>query len=650
VTKITPNHLIQQSNRLDRRAGLLALATRSEQLRLVWLGGMVFVHMACTQGTITGNPSPPDSCPLGSDCKPTVYPPDNTGTGIDVGNLLPQPLCGNGIREFQAGERCDDGVNDGSYGTCAPDCTFASYCGDGVTNPEEECDDAEGNSDRVQGACSRNCRYSICGDGLVQGKEQCDDGNGQDNDGCSSRCMNEQTTCNGTGTPDCAGTCNGAAIIDCAGTCNGAAVIDCAGTCNGSATIDCAGSCNGTAVIDCAETCNGAAIIDCAGTCNGPATPDCAGSCNGTAVEDQCGFCDRDSTNDCIQDCEGTWGGGVVEDGCGICGGPNLDTDNDGTLDCVDECLDNSDKVLAGHCGCEVVETSQTLTYTVTESSQPTDILFLVDTSGSMNDDRKNLADNFGSFIDTINQFNTDWRILVVENRVGAIDAAPKEESIGCSPIGYLDPTMPDYVTKFQEAVRDASRGTRSIRRASNEGEKLLYSADRALLATAPDGCNEGFLRPNALLHIIVVSDEKDQSEASWQTYVDRARDVKNNHDLVRYSAVVNPDEVNICMGRFSSESAGVGYVEAVNATGGTVIDICDPAWADHMTVLGQTSVNQNVVLEQGDPVQVTIEVWLNGNLVPAEDWTYDSATQMVILHGLNANDAIEIHYIGCHP
>ena len=30
------------------------------------------------------------------------------------------------------GEQCDNGVNDGSYGTCNTDCTFAGYCGDGI--------------------------------------------------------------------------------------------------------------------------------------------------------------------------------------------------------------------------------------------------------------------------------------------------------------------------------------------------------------------------------------------------------------------------------------------------------------------------------------------------------------------------------------
>jgi len=48
--------------------------------------------------------------------------------------------CGDG--KVQDGvEVCDDGVNDGAYGSCAADCSARSaHCGDGVLDPEEECD------------------------------------------------------------------------------------------------------------------------------------------------------------------------------------------------------------------------------------------------------------------------------------------------------------------------------------------------------------------------------------------------------------------------------------------------------------------------------------------------------------------------------
>jgi cysteine-rich repeat protein len=39
-------------------------------------------------------------------------------------------------------EQCDDGVLDGKYGGCAPQCVLAPHCGDGVVQTEagEQCD------------------------------------------------------------------------------------------------------------------------------------------------------------------------------------------------------------------------------------------------------------------------------------------------------------------------------------------------------------------------------------------------------------------------------------------------------------------------------------------------------------------------------
>jgi cysteine-rich repeat protein len=48
------------------------------------------------------------------------------------------PVCGDGV--LSAGEQCDDGINDGGYGECGPDCTLSEYCGDGIINGNEECD------------------------------------------------------------------------------------------------------------------------------------------------------------------------------------------------------------------------------------------------------------------------------------------------------------------------------------------------------------------------------------------------------------------------------------------------------------------------------------------------------------------------------
>lgn len=139
--------------------------------------------------------------------------------------------CGDGV--VAGDETCDDGVNDGSYGSCMPDCTSGPYCGDGVQqSPAEACDDGVNLANYSQGGaagCAPGCVLGAfcgdakidslfgeqcddgvnaggyngckpdcttgphCGDGKVQGAagESCDDGNTVSGDGCSSTCKDE---------------------------------------------------------------------------------------------------------------------------------------------------------------------------------------------------------------------------------------------------------------------------------------------------------------------------------------------------------------------------------------------------------------------------------------------------------------------------
>ena len=120
-------------------------------------------------------------------------------------------------------ETCDDGVNDGTCGTCNPDCTPAPKCGDATGQPEygeecepvmsndpnctqacrkpggcgddlvtppEQCDDGALFNSGEYGACAPSCIFAPhCGDGVVNGPEECDDGilDGTYG-GCTSRC------------------------------------------------------------------------------------------------------------------------------------------------------------------------------------------------------------------------------------------------------------------------------------------------------------------------------------------------------------------------------------------------------------------------------------------------------------------------------
>jgi len=103
------------------------------------------------------------------------------------------PYCGDGLVEPEM-EQCDNGINQDLYGEdgCTPDCRQPSFCGDGAVDSlfGEACDD--GVNDGSYGTCNPDCSLAErCGDGVVQDNEQCDDSNAISGDGCSSTCQIE---------------------------------------------------------------------------------------------------------------------------------------------------------------------------------------------------------------------------------------------------------------------------------------------------------------------------------------------------------------------------------------------------------------------------------------------------------------------------
>lgn len=68
---------------------------------------------------------------------------DGDGASSEDGSSTSDAPSGCGDAAVDVGEACDDGVNDSSYGGCAPGCQLAPFCGDGVLQDEHElCDGA----------------------------------------------------------------------------------------------------------------------------------------------------------------------------------------------------------------------------------------------------------------------------------------------------------------------------------------------------------------------------------------------------------------------------------------------------------------------------------------------------------------------------
>jgi hypothetical protein len=165
------------------------------------------------------------------------------------------------------------------------------------------------------------------------------------------------------------------------------------------------------------------------------------------------------------------------------------------------------------------------------------DLVFLVDNSSSMREEQNNLRTNFPAFMAELEKIPgglPDTRIAVVSSNFGAGQTTPAPE---CMPYGDrgkfqvkpgcgLDPAMGGYWLTTGSGVQNNFNGSLAnvfscMAELGTGGcgyEHQLQSLRAALAGSTVDGCmgcppeNRGFLRKDAYLGVVVLSDEDDCS------------------------------------------------------------------------------------------------------------------------------------------
>jgi hypothetical protein len=155
------------------------------------------------------------------------------------------------------------------------------------------------------------------------------------------------------------------------------------------------------------------------------------------------------------------------------------------------------------------------------------DLLFVVDNSGSMGEEQANLATNFPAFIDVIAASGLDWRVGVTTTGVDytylqnigfgtlpqSVTGGDNGELLQPSGCGmtkrWIDSTDVDPAATFACV---ANVGT------SGPSDEMPLAATRAALDDRmSDGTNSAWRRPDALLGIVLLTDEND---CSYETSV----------------------------------------------------------------------------------------------------------------------------------
>jgi hypothetical protein len=260
------------------------------------------------------------------------------------------------------------------------------------------------------------------------------------------------------------------------------------------------------------------------------------------------------------------------------------------------------------------------------------DILWVIDDSGSMKNQRTTLANNFDRFIQELLKLNVNFQIGVISTNANA-----KGELRGTTtPI--IRNSTPDPREAFLANTAFPDSRTRW-----EQGLRMMQLALSPPLATT--GLNAGFLRPNAALAVIAVSDEDDSSFGDPAYYVRFLREVKGkgNENLVSFSAIAGttpsgctpPGEE-----RFwgSLAEPAFRYSSVATKTSGVVGSICDASFEGTLVSIAQAlNTLRRVFPLSLKPDIATLSVRVNGISIPRDvvnGWQYRDDTQSITFAG----------------
>ncbi len=291
------------------------------------------------------------------------------------------------------------------------------------------------------------------------------------------------------------------------------------------------------------------------------------------------------------------------------------------------------------------------------------DILWIIDTSGSMSEEQQGLAANFNAMITQLTNAGHDFQTAVTTTDV-CQDQIPANLADRVCPVDYggsaathlrgsfvgdagrkvLKKGDADIISKFDAYTKQGVNGSGF--------EHGLKAAEMAV-EKVKSGINEALIRPDAFLAVIVVSDEEDDGIGLGMM------DAYNNHNFVaeglttfKYTAnnfvsylqnvkgagkfsvsgivATRDSNGNLCSSASSQPAEeGTQYINAANLTGGIVQSICDTNWNSKLAQIGldlDAQITQIVLPTKADPA--TIHVYVNG--VAMTEWTYSEANHSV--------------------
>ncbi len=266
------------------------------------------------------------------------------------------------------------------------------------------------------------------------------------------------------------------------------------------------------------------------------------------------------------------------------------------------------------------------------QSDGVVDILWVIDDSGSMTNERRTLVGNFDRFVQELLALQVDFQMGVT--------------SIVAADGGRLRGTT-KIISKLTPNPRSVFEFNTTFPASRSRWEQGLRMTQLALSSPNldPGQPNVGMLRAKAALAIIVVTNEDDSSFGTTDYYarVFRGLKGKGNENLVSFS-VIGGTIPNGCtpaaeIGLYGSNaSPAVRYAEVATKTGGIIGSICDASFEQTLIRIAQAlNTLKRVFPLTLPPIATSISVTVNGVVIPQDlvnGWQYRADTNSVVFLG----------------
>ena len=270
------------------------------------------------------------------------------------------------------------------------------------------------------------------------------------------------------------------------------------------------------------------------------------------------------------------------------------------------------------------------------------DILYVIDNSCSMSDEQTALSTNFPLFMAYFLGSGLDYHIGAVSTDM--TDANQSGKLFSSNGVKWIDDETPNPEQVFTNIAVMGVSGS-----GTEKGRDAAYMG----LEVRKDGYNAGFVRDDASLNIIAVSDEEDQStDIGLNEFINWLVNLKWSVDMVSFSSIVSP-------GNGCDTTAGNNYLavtEAVVDAGGGGIEwsICNEQWDSLLEQLGlQASGLKREYFLSELPVIDSIQVWveeegvtytfIEGEL-PDGDYIYNQARNSIVFNEYVPSPLAEVY------